>query len=266
MPIKRQASKSGRRSTRRNSINYGIKTGLNRAFIVDNETKEGLIREDPRSAELLKPLVRGRDVKAWRVDWNGLWLIATHNGYGAVPGVDVRTYPAIHRHLDSYRPSLERRQDQGETPYNLRSCAYHEDFAKPKITWIELAKDGRFALDEDGLFVEATAFMLKTSRREDLPWLCAVLNSGVASWWVRTTAPTSGAGATRWKKVYLETLPVPSPSPQVQSCAAALVQRAVQQPDLRACAQEALGPVIGAAYGLDPEELALLLASRSSDS
>ena len=235
-------------------------TGLNRAFIVGNETKEALIREDPRSAELLKPLVRGRDVHAYRVEWAGLWLIATHNGYGTTPAVDVTTYPAVRRHLDAFLPALGRRQDKGDTPYNLRSCAYYGEFERPKLIWIELAGRGRFALDRERLFVEATAFMATSTRTGDLTWLCAVLNSALASWWVRTTAPTSGAGATRWKKVYVENLPLPTASPETGARVSALVERAVQTYDAerRALLQEALDREVAMAYGLGHSEFTLV--------
>jgi len=122
------------------SIYRGLVTGLNEAFIIGNETKEALIREDPRAAELLKPIVKGRDVHAYRVDWAGLWLIDTHNGYGDTARVDVDSFPGIRRHLDGFMPDLERRQDQGDTPYNLRSCAYYEKFRQPKLMWRDIPR------------------------------------------------------------------------------------------------------------------------------
>ena len=242
------------------SINYGIKTGLNKAFIVGNETKEALIREDPRSADLLKPVVRGRDVQAYRVDWAGLWLIDTHNGYLDTARIDVARFPGIKRHLAGFMPALRRRQDRGDTPYNLRSCAYYGEFEKPKLIWIELADRGRFALDRRRLFVEATAFMATSSSADDLTWLCAVLNSAVASWWVRTTAPTSGAGATRWKKVYVETLPLPTASPAAAARVATLVERAVRVCDAESQArlQVRIDREVATAYGLGRTELTLL--------
>jgi len=109
------------------SIYRGVTTGLNEAFIVDNTTKEALIREDQRSAELLKPLVRGRDIERYAIYWKGLWLIDSHNGGAAgLPPIviDALRYPAIKAHLDQHQPRLSRRYDQGATPYNLRSWSY----------------------------------------------------------------------------------------------------------------------------------------------
>ena len=243
-------------------------TGLNKAFIIGNETKEALIREDPRSAEILKPLVRGRDVHAYRVDWAGLWLIATF----PAAGVDIDDYPAIRRWLASFGRRLHQTGERlpggvrarKKTPHGWwelqDSCAYHEEFEKPKLVWIELADRGRFALDRQGLFVEATAFMATSTGADDLTWLCAALNSEVASWWVRTTAPTSGAGATRWKKVYVETLPLPTVDSAAAARLAAFVARAAQERDAEAQArlQESIDHDVGAAYGLGRTEIALL--------
>ena len=119
-------------------INRGITTGLNEAFIIDNETKEALVAEDQKSADVIKPVLRGRDVQRYRAKWAGRWLIDTHNGYGNVSHVNIEHYPAVKAHLDCYFPKLERRQDKGRTPYNLRNCAYHEEFAKEKLIWMDL--------------------------------------------------------------------------------------------------------------------------------
>ena len=253
------------------SINYGIKTGLNKAFIVGNETKEALIREDPRSAELLKPIVRGRDIHPYRVDWAGLWLIATF----PAAGVDINDYPAVRRWLSSFGRRLH--QTGEKLPGGIRarkktqhawwelqdSCAYYGDFEKPKILWIELADKGRFALDRKRLFVEATAFMATSTKASDLIWLCATLNSALASWWVRTTAPTSGAGATRWKKVYVETLPLPTCRPETVARVTSLVERSVETCNAQSQSrlQDRIDREVAMAYGLGRSELTLLKAT-----
>ena len=116
-------------------INRGITTGYNDAFIIDDETKRKLITADPKSAEIIKPVLRGRDIQRYRVKWANLWLIDTHNGYGIVPSISIDDYPAIKNHLYGSYPKLEKRQDKGKTPYNLRNCAYHEEFTKEKLFW-----------------------------------------------------------------------------------------------------------------------------------
>ena len=114
-------------------FNYGITTGLNDAFIIDNSTKERLIAQDPRSGDIIKPVLRGRDIDRYRAKWAGIWLIDTHNGYDGVPAIEIDDYPAIKTHLDDYFEQLEKRYDKGRTPYNLRNCAYHAEFIKEKL-------------------------------------------------------------------------------------------------------------------------------------
>ena len=187
-------------------INYGIKTGFNQAFIIDNGTREELIEQDPKSAEIIKPLLRGRDIQRYRARWVDLWLIDTHNGYGDTPRVDIDDYPAVKAHLDRYYPRLERRQDKGTTPYNLRNCAYHEDFRKEKLFWMDMSPIGRFAYSGEEEFCNDKGFFMTG---EPLKYLCAVLNSTLVTWLMSHTALTTGMGLLQWKKFAVERLPIP---------------------------------------------------------
>ena len=215
------------------SIYRGLVTGLNEAFIVDGPTKEALIREDARSAEILKPLVRGRDVGAYSFAWDGLWLIATHNGYGAVPRVDVAHYPAIMRHLHGFMPALEQRQDQGASPYNLRSCAYHAEFAGPKVLWRAMSDRPRFAYCPDEMYCNDKAYLMTCETRSDLLYLCAILGSRLIRWYGRHVTVTTGAGLSTWFKFSVESIPVPEPPTELR--------RALARP-LVELTEEARGP------------------------
>ena len=206
------------------AIYRGITTGLNEAFIIDNRTKDALVAEDPKSAEIIKPVVRGRDIRRYRAAWTGLWIIDTHNGYADTPAIDVSHYPAVKAHLDNHYEQLEKRYDKGRTPYNLRNCAYHADFGKEKLLWIELVNDGRFAYDSSGLYGEATTFLLTG---ESIKYLCAVLNAKLIRWFLEKVAPTSGMGTLRWKKVYVERLPIPRITGPRQQHFSQLVDRAL---------------------------------------
>ena len=179
---------------------------LNEAFIIDNETKEALVAEDPRSAEIIKPVLRGRDIQRYRAEWAGRWLIAAHNGYGDVPPVEIDDYPAIKDFLDGHYEMLAKRYDKGKTPYNLRNCAYHADFLKEKLFWIDLADEGRFSYVDRAMFAVNSVYMLTGS---SVKFLCAVLNSKLITWFVNHTAVTSGMGATRWFGYVVEAIPVP---------------------------------------------------------
>ena len=237
------------------SIYYGVKTGYNAAFVVDGATRSALVEQDPRSEELLKPILRGRDIRPYRAQWAGLWLLDVHNGFGDTPPVDVAAYPAIRRHLDAHWEAIARRQDQGSTPYNLRNCAYHEEFTREKIVWIELVDRGRFAFDNTGIFVEATAFMM-TGR--SLQYLCAVLNSSLTRWFLSRSAPTSGMGVLRWKKAYIRELPVPAPSKTLLDSAIELVESASKNMILKASVMgqidQKVDDLVCMAYGLSERE------------
>ncbi len=247
------------------AIYRGITTGLNDAFIVDNLTKEALVAEDPRSAEILKPVVRGRDIRRYRAHWAGLWLIAIHNGYGDTPAINVERYPAVKAHLDRYYEQLARRYDKGRTPYNLRNCAYHADFAKEKLLWIELVSSGRFAYDNDGFYGEATTFLLVG---KSIKYLCAMLNAKLIRWFLEKAAPTSGMGTLRWKKVYVEPLPIPKIPESRQQSFIEIIDRILlmQQGDPEADISQAEGEIdklVCHLYGLTPVEISAVEGTSS---
>jgi type II restriction/modification system DNA methylase subunit YeeA len=207
------------------ALNYGIKTGYNAAFVIDNDTKEALIAEDPHSAEIIKPVLRGRDIQRYRAEWAGLWLIDTHNGYGSVPAVDIDEYPAIKNHLDVFYPQLKKRQDKGKTPYNLRNCAYHQVFDEEKLIWMQMTDQGRFAYSEDSIFGNAKVFILTG---ESLKYLCAVLNSKLPAWFMSNTGVTTGMGLMQWQGVTVQRIPIPRISTASQSPFIRLVDRILE--------------------------------------
>lgn len=136
-------------------IYRGILTGCNEAFIIPTEKRDEILKncddaqkdergmsERERTKELIKPILRGKDIKRYRYEWADLWVINTHNGYTSafkskIPPIDIEKYPAIKAHLDSHHDAITTRSDQGDTPYHLRNCAYLEDFEKEKIVYPE---------------------------------------------------------------------------------------------------------------------------------
>ena len=188
------------------SINYGVKTGLNEAFIIDEETRAMLIAQDPKSAEIIRPILRGRDIKRYGYTFAEQWLIATHNGYANTPRVEIDNYPAIKRWLDSF-PKLRRRSDKGDTPYNLRDCAYWSLFAQPKLIYPETTEHANFAYDTDGLVAEKTCFILTG---EHLQYLQATLSSSLFEVAYRKifSSIELGKHAYQYNKHALEKLPV----------------------------------------------------------
>lgn len=157
-------------------LNYGIKTGYNNAFIIDKRTKDELIAQDSKNAEVIKPLLRGRDVKRFYYDFQDQWLINIHNGIKekGVKPIIIENYPIIKNHLDAFWDKISNRSDKGDTPYNLRNCAYLDDFEKTKIVYSELTKFLYFSFDRNNKFIDKTAFILTGN---DLEFLVCVLNS-----------------------------------------------------------------------------------------
>ena len=190
-------------------INYGIKTGCNEAFIISSEKRDEILAncltedERKRTAELIRPILRGRDIKRYGYNWANLWLINTHNGLKnkGIKSIDINDYPAIKKWLDyggvayngkMYKgfSQIERRADQGDTPYNLRNCAYLEDFSKPKMLWKRVGSILRFCYnDNEALGLDSTCF----ATGENIEFICCVLNSPMGHYLLKD-APKTGTG------------------------------------------------------------------------
>ena len=193
-------------------INYGIKTGFNDAFIISTEKRNEILancqteEERIRTAELIRPILRGRDIKRYGYEWADLWIINTHNGIkGKLPRIDVNEYPTIKAHLDQYWDKISKRADKGDTPYNLRNCAYMEDFNQPKIVWGNLNLKASYALVEDNSFINAPSPMIVPANK----FLLAVLNSKLADYYIRQLGVTRNGGYFEYKPMFVELLPVP---------------------------------------------------------
>ena len=125
-----------------------------------------------------------------------------------IPSINIEDYPTLKAHLNQYWDKICDRADQGDTPYNLRNCAYLEDFLKPKIVWGEISDRSKFAYDHNGNFVpEATTFLMVG---ENLPYLLCVLNCPLSEWFFSKVGTTTGVGTVRWKKYTIENLLIPN--------------------------------------------------------
>ena len=210
-------------------INYGIKTGYNEAFIVNTAKRDEILAncktedERQRTAELIRPILRGRDIKRYGYDWANLWLINTHNGVkGKIPRIDIEDYPAVKAHLDQYWDKIRDRADQGDTPYNLRNCAYLEDFFKPKIIYMEIQTDNPkegypfpcFSYDENNSVVLNTAYIM-TSDSIDIRYVLGILNSSVGRMIARLYVTQLQERQFRMLAQYLTNFPVPKANSDV---------------------------------------------------
>jgi adenine-specific DNA-methyltransferase len=193
-------------------INYGIKTGLNEAFIIDTTTKNKLCQEDPKSAEIIKSILRGRDIKRYGYEWKDLWVISSHNGYKTennefVEPININDYPKIKQHLDQFEPALSRRSDKGITPYNLRHCAYMSEFQKEKIVWSDISTYPCFSIVKEGLYFNNTAYMLSGFINNKIA--LGILNSNVIKWIFPQIGSDLGENGSRYFKQFVEQLPIP---------------------------------------------------------
>ena len=197
-------------------INYGIKTGFNDAFIITTEKRDEILancqteEERIRTDELIRPILRGRDIKRYGYDWADLWIINTHNGIkGKLPRVDVNEYPAIKAHLDQYWDKISTRADKGDTPYNLRNCAYMEDFYKPKIVWKIIGNRLGFALENKNMILNNACYIL-TCSDGGLEYLEAMLNSNAILWYsFVTNMNKTGVGDMQVGAQNINILPIP---------------------------------------------------------
>ena len=160
-------------------------------------------------------MLRGKDIQRYQAQWKGLWLIATFPALD----FDIDKYPAVKRHLLSYgKRRLEQsgkrlpnggrsRKKTGNAWFEMQdTCAYHAEFVKEKLFWIDLTEEGRFAYDDGEMFCVNSAYMLTG---KSLKYLCAVLNSALVTWFMQNSALNSGMGTTRWVRFTVERIPIP---------------------------------------------------------
>jgi hypothetical protein len=186
-------------------INRGVLTGLNEAFVVNTEVKEKLIASDPNNAKLIKPMVRGRDIQKYQLEFADLWLIGTHNGFENEKPIDISEFPTLKPHFDQFEPALSKRYDKGVTPYNLRHCVYWQDFQKPKILYPEMTKFLNFAYDTSGYYGNNKIFILTG---EQIEWLTCFFNSKLWAYCFRDNFPELLGGTRELRKVFFEKMPV----------------------------------------------------------
>ena len=202
-------------------INYGIKTGFNDAFIINTEKRNEILdnccsdEERTKTAELIRPILRGRDIKRYGYDWANLWLINTHNGIkGVKPRIDINDYPAVKAHLDQYWDKISKRADKGDTPYNLRNCAYWDDFFKPKIVWARLMRISKSEIDSFPRFSKADAgyFVVDSLcffTGKGIDKLCTFLNSSLATYYYLKNIAILDNGGMQMRQQYIEEIPCP---------------------------------------------------------
>jgi hypothetical protein len=250
---------------------YGIKTGLNEAFVVDQATRDRLVAKDSRSAEIIKPWLGGRDIERWRVEWDNKYLIVIQNSRdrdahspwanakseSKAKTIFSKTYPAVYKHLRQYEARLKKRSDQGKFWWELRPCEYYAEFSKPKIIYPDIAKEPEFAYDTTGAYGGNTTYILPTNEL----YLLGVLNSSVVEFFYNQISSTIRGDYLRFIATYMEQVPIPDAAPAQRAAIEALVRKLLdaegQGPQVAEWERE-LNALVVEVYGLSEEEMAIV--------
>lgn len=246
---------------------YGIKTGFNDAFVVDRATRDRLIAEHSSSTEVLKPFLRGRDVKRWRVDFADQYLIKIESsenkihpwsGKSAKVAEDIyaESYPAIHAFHEPFRAGLVKRADQGKYFWELRSCAYWQEFEQPKIVYPDIALSPQFSWDNNQNYLVNTAYIIPRVEK----WLICIMNSRVCHWFYSQISPQIQNGYYRFIAQYCQQIPIPKATPTEQAELETLVQRILENPTARNVAdlEAEINQRVYRLFGLNREEIKLV--------
>ena len=218
------------------NIYRGLLTGYNDAFIITTQKRDEILSncqsEDERrkTEELIRPILRGRDIKRYGYNWADLWLINTHNGVkGRIPRIKIEDYPAIKAHLDKFWGKIKDRADQGDTPYNLRNCAYLEEFFKPKVMYPNMTKYIPFYYDTLGFYQNDKSFMITG---QHIAYLTAFLNSSIFKFCFLNNFPELQGGTRELRKVFFDKIPVKQISNDLNEHFAILVSEMQKSPSV----------------------------------
>ena len=246
------------------SINYGIKTGLTEAFIIDSMTKERICSEDHKSIEIIKPILRGKNIKRYGYIWAGLWLIQS--------GFDInipKLYPAVYRHLLRYIGKAKKRDDQGKNWWNLRACAYYPEFEKEKIIWQEISQEPTFSYDYQGIYCIDTGRILTGKH---IKYLIGIFNSNFFQYTFSHYYAGGGLGekGVRYKGEFMKNYPISPITPENQQTVKQiekLVEEilATKKQNLNAnmsSEEHQIDQMVYELYGLTPEEIDLVEGGR----
>jgi hypothetical protein len=236
-------------------IYRGVLTGLNKAFVIDGAKRAELISLSPKSAEIIKPLAVGDDIRKWRIEKKDRWLIFTRRG------VDINAYPAIKKHLAQWRTELEPKPDDwdgrkewpGRKPgsykwYEIQDeIAYYAEFDKPKIVWGNLGLEPAFSFSADPLYIMAPANIIPTSDH----YLLGLLNSSTSKRFFDETSIQRGGNYLEFKPVYVKQLPIPDAPAAERAGITALVQKCLDAKGIGCEKWEAeINERVAALYGL----------------
>jgi type II restriction/modification system DNA methylase subunit YeeA len=250
-------------------FNRGILTGLNEAFIIDEETKNLLISEDPKNQEIIVPYLKGRDIRRYGFSPEKLWLINAHNGVKdkEIKRINVeKDYPSIFKHLKIFEIKAIERADKGDHWTNLRNCAYLIDFSKEKLVYAEtmrvhksdLSNFPRFGFDDSGHYCDKTTFI---ATGKNIKFLLGILNSKVGAYLIKEYVTKLDSGGYMMQKVFLEEIPIiqSSPNDMITPIVKEIIALKKQNPNSDTTALESqIDQLVYQLYDLTPEEIAIV--------
>ena len=248
-------------------IYRGVVTGLNKAFVIDRYKRDELVEADPTSAEIIRPWLRGRDIKRWQADWAGNYIVAIQNSGDADAAnpwaeagsetearrIFATTYPAVHEYMTGYESRLRPRSDQGRFWWELRACAYYPEFARPKIIFNHFINAPVFTYDSSGYWHNnACSFVVAPSVS-----LAAIANSEIVWFLLGNLGTVLANGYLQVFVQFLKQLPIPSLSAdtdqRLSECVEQLAHDA-DQPDIEAEIED----YVCCSYGLSDRDIALI--------
>ena len=220
-------------------ICYGIKTGLNEAFIIDTAKREEILRncetekERQMTEEIIKPILRGKDIDKYAYKWADRWIIVIPAGWTKNINVDkknpeeffIETYPSLYKYLNNYKEKAQKRDDQGDYFWELRPCAYYNEFEKEKIVWSDISTKPNFTILPKNIYFNNTIYMISG---EDLKYINGVLNSKIIEWYFPLITPRLGEKGQRFFKIFTENIPIPKISEKEQQPIVSLVDKILQ--------------------------------------
>ena len=253
-------------------IYRGVVTGCNEAFVISDAVRQQLIDEDMRSDELIRPLLRGRNLRKWIAESNNEYLIVITSSANRewqwtnaendteAEQIFAETYPAIHNYLSNYRDRLIARDDQGMYFWELRSCTYYTEFERPKIVYRRIAKTIDAFIDTNGTICLDTTYFIPTNDYT----LLAILNSKLFLWYAKYSFgnlgdPWSGGGLLFFTQ-YMETVPIANRTTEQQAVLSELVEQILADPNSERVPdiEQEIDNMVYQLYGLTDTEIALI--------
>jgi hypothetical protein len=253
---------------------YGIKTGFNEAFVIDRETRDKLIAEHPSSAEVIKPLLRGRDVKRWCVESVDLYLlfIPWHFPLHQDPKITgasekaekefKKLYPAIYNHLLKFKTELSAR-NKAETGIRYEWYAlqrwganYWQEFEQPKIIYPNICKRNEFAWDKLGYYTNQKAFIIPCNDKV----LLAILNSSVMTFLFDKLLPKLQGDFYEPSSIFMKDVPIPTATEAEQKAIETLVQKCLDAKGQNVGQwEQEIDEIVARLYGLSNEERKIII-------